>query len=279
VKATLIYDRSKWDGTFCREIVRFALQGKAELTILGVNPGDTVVPFPEEGPVYVCGLPLDEPFGKARSEPYDCPKHYHRLVWLHNDLDAIARTFTSVPGIRIPDVAVARLAYNWFVRQQANWDSGLSIEPPTQDDFRCHRVIEPPVLGLVQQISLWEYPPQIAREFFAGLACTPEADIYWALLLSPWSAQSDGFIEQMIDRGEKALRRSASAADLDQKDVSFKQPEGRKATDIELALLKELEQKEAVIKSLRAKLEKHFQEWLNAPEPQVRPPANTSPGV
>ena len=232
--ATLIFNRSGWDGIFCREIIRYALQGKADLVSIGWQPGDEPLSFPSAGPVYVCGLPLDDPFGQDHQHPYDCPILFQRLVWLDNSQLALFRTDPAVPGLRYPGVAVSRLAYNWFVVKQSLWDAGAELFPPTEQDFLFKRVVEPPALRLVQSFYHDKVPSAESQDFLSGLDTLENID--WPVLLSPWGSEGEKYIEYVTRRGESLRQRAPYAAR-------------------EKQLLAEIERKDTVIRSLRAKLE------------------------
>jgi hypothetical protein len=273
-ETTVIYDSSTWDGIFCREIIRFALQGKSdEVTTIDWRPGRQSLVFPE-GNVYVVGLRLDDTFGMPYQNPYDCQKLWHRLVWLHNDQSAIDRTDPGVPGIRIPDVAVCRLAYHWFVRIQEQWDNGENICPPTLEDFQQGRVVEPVALILLQEYYHWAYPSPNAMAFVAGLQMRDK--INWPRLLSP--VPGDRYVAEICRAGVVGPEPAPVSLSFDMLVELRCHLDGLQITSENIGFIRrELfvpwnSAWNGIVRDETAKRE-------NKGAPQVKPPANNSPGV
>jgi hypothetical protein len=199
-KNTIIYNAHSWDGIFCREVALKALREKPNVTVLSWEPGDPALEFPDEGHVYVLGLPLDAPFGSQ--VPYDCENIWHRLTWIHNHPDAIRNTEGGVPGLRTTEVANCRLAYAHFFSQEG---------PPTKANFLFNEVEEPYSLRLVQDQNK-HVSEEDTTAFFRGLSRL-QRQPDWNLLLSEELAVCLPYIKALIQLGglhriSKASRRN-----------------------------------------------------------------------
>lgn len=178
-KVTVIYHRADFDGLFCRAIAKKFLPG-AEL--IGWDHGDAKLPFPPEGVVYVLDLSPD------CFETIPVPGGL-RLVWIDHHESSIKKWDAPesgvITGARINGVAACRLAWQWFLLQEA-WDPRELHPPgdfPAKIEFIERTVREPLAVRLAGEYDVWDKRDPHADIFQFGLRSRELSDLAWAQLL------------------------------------------------------------------------------------------------
>lgn len=190
---TVIYHSADYDGIFCREIARKFLP---DATLIGWNFGDKLIPFPEEGTVYVLDLPLDREF--VGSSPWDSQKN--RIIWIDHHKSAMDSHPKDIPGYRIDGVAACRLAWQWFSATL----TGIPHDLPERQDFIERNVIEPLAVRLAGEYDIWDKRDPAADVLQYGLRC--HDDVKWEELLAPEKFPSNGpnYLESVLLDGMSA---------------------------------------------------------------------------
>jgi hypothetical protein len=182
VMDTLIHHSADYDGLFCREIAKRHLPGAQ---IIGWDFGQPLLPFPEEGIVYIMDLPpnIFEPMPSIEVMR-------QRVVWIDHHKSAIAKwDRLEIPGYRIDGVAACRLTWQFF----KHWFA-------LKEDFLKRRVSEPLAVTLAGEYDVWQHVNSKGADltFQFGLDTQPEPA--WDKLLS----DSSSYAMLLIHAGEHA---------------------------------------------------------------------------
>lgn len=202
----VIYHKADFDGLFCREIARKFLGTTAEY--IGWDYGDTKIPFPAEGAVYVLDL-SPECFERPQVEPYEA----QRLIWIDHHKSAIDRFNPEIPGYRIDGVAACRLAWQWFYLQGAPatiW--------PDKAGYVERRVREPLAVRLAGEYDIWDKRDENAEVFQFGLRSIELDNEHWDELLNP---HSDGMLVERFLEAGRLLQRYQRECDKTSMGRSF----------------------------------------------------------
>ncbi len=86
MKNTVIYHSADFDGLFCREIARKFLP---DSELIGWDFGDTPLPIPDEGNIYILDLPVDRVFNLSLAPYSDNAPLLRRIVWIDHHKSSI----------------------------------------------------------------------------------------------------------------------------------------------------------------------------------------------
>lgn len=172
MKTTVIFHAADYDGLFCREIARKFLP---DAELIGWDYGDTKIPFPTDGAVYVLDLSPDC-FERPQIEPYEA----QRLIWIDHHKSAIEKFNAQIPGYRIDGVAACRLAWQWFT--QLGTAPGPDHGLPTFDQFKDRKVSEPLAVRLAGEYDVWDHRDNDADVAFQ-FGLDSQKSIKWDQLL------------------------------------------------------------------------------------------------
>jgi oligoribonuclease NrnB/cAMP/cGMP phosphodiesterase (DHH superfamily) len=161
MKNTVIYHSADYDGIFCREIARRFLPN-AEL--IGWNHGDSKIPMPAEGTVYILDLSPD----CLCDNPYIEGTVWNQIIWIDHHKTSIEKWTGSIPGYRIDGVAACRLAWQWFTNavnrpctcevphSEGHYDYCLKMRYPTKEEYTHRKVSEPLAVRLAGEYDIWD---------------------------------------------------------------------------------------------------------------------------
>lgn len=210
---TVIYHSADFDGIFCREIAKKFL-GDKDVSYIGWNFGDSLIPFPDEGIVYVLDLSpecftLTKDNLPTRSDG-DFDGNLHRLIWIDHHKTSIEKFHSFISGYRIDGVAACRLAWQWFRCVDGNAkreesEIGIPIRPagvlPMVQDFKHREVEEPYAVTLAGEYDIWDKRDPNAETFQYGLQTWKTS---FESLLSDDIAISQSEAFKVIDWGKTA---------------------------------------------------------------------------
>jgi hypothetical protein len=170
-RTTVIYHSADFDGIFCREIAKKFLP---DAELIGWNHGDPLIPFPEEGYVYLLDL-------SPQCLVFPPPEFgMSRLFWIDHHATAIAKFPSSIYGYRIDGVAACRLAWQWFNNDHADFHSlGL----PKKEHYVDRIVDEPYAVRLAGEYDIWDKRDPNADIFQMGLRSQELTPEVWKNLL------------------------------------------------------------------------------------------------
>lgn len=182
MKTTVIYHSADFDGIFCREIARKFLP---DAELIGWNFGDPLIPFPEDGDVYILDLSPDCFDREARC--WDT----RRLIWIDHHKTSIEKFSAQIKGYRIDGVAACRLAWQWFTLVDGNTsfrNVGNSIRAagvlPMIQHFKNREVNEPYAVCLAGEYDIWDKHDPNADKLQYGLRVEELTPADWDALLS-----------------------------------------------------------------------------------------------
>lgn len=209
-KTTVLFHSADYDGLFCREIARKFLP--ADTQFIGWDFGDKTIEIPD-GKIYVLDLPVDKPLGLTLHSPavtVDAPANIpkletlSRIVWIDHHKSAIESHPSDIPGYRIDGVAACRLAWQWFTNDGSPHLGGYKSDPelPTKEEFVNRKVYEPLAVRLAGEHDIWDHRDPRASLLQFGLDSVKEID--WDRALSTLGVTSDGYVDQLCERGEAA---------------------------------------------------------------------------
>ena len=191
-KSLVIFHSADFDGIFCREIAKKFLGDTAEY--VGWTHGDPLIPFPSEGAVYVMDL--------SPECLSNIPAHQERMIWIDHHKSAIEKFSPGIAGLRIDGVAACRLAWQWFISDNAaNWirphlSDILASAFPDKSEFYDHKVSEPLAVRLAGEYDCWDKRDPRADLLQHGLRSKELTDLDWAFLLNtdiPENLKGTGF--------------------------------------------------------------------------------------
>lgn len=171
---TCIYHRADFDGIFCREVAKRALEDTAEF--IGWDYGDPVPVVPPEEMLFMLDISVEGLM--------DHPN----LVWIDHHKSAIGKYPAAISGYRLDGVAACRLAHQWF---SSNGDL------PSKSDFIERRVTEPLAVRLAGEYDIWDKRDPRAELFQHGLRSRELTDEVWDNLLTHGS-----LVNTLLEQGK-----------------------------------------------------------------------------
>lgn len=191
MKTTVIYHSADFDGLFCREIAEKFLP---DAELIGWDWGQPLIPFPDEGLVYILDLSPDC-LAECSTDCID------RIIWIDHHKSAIEKWASTIPGFRIDGVAACRLAWQWFLEtmtKELTQFSRTCWTGASKDNFINRTVSEPYAVQLAGEYDIWDKRNPDAEVFQMGLRSEPAAILDWEKLLS---TNSDFYIDALLSRG------------------------------------------------------------------------------
>ena len=212
MKSLVIYHSADFDGIFCREIAKKFLGDTAEY--VGWTHGDPLIPFPSEGTVYVMDL--------SPECLSNIPAHQERMIWIDHHKSAIEKFSPGIAGLRIDGVAACRLAWQWFIHDNAaNWirpylSDILASAFPDKSEFYDHKVSEPLAVRLAGEYDCWDKRDPRADLFQHGLrSCDLTDDIWCSMLANPDCIErEDSAVKFLLENG-KAIQYAKTQENKD----------------------------------------------------------------
>lgn len=194
---TVIYHSADFDGIFCREIAKKFLP---DATLIGWNFGDSLIPFPKDGIVYILDLSPDCLEAQVPNPPNTDNKS--RMIWIDHHKTSIEKWSADIPGYRIDGVAACRLAWQWFK---------FNGEPTsTKEHFVGRIVSEPLAVQLAGEYDIWDKRNPWAETFQYSLRAV-EPD-WTMLLLPPEDKRGDEYVLELLKQGD-AVQKYAQNVD------------------------------------------------------------------
>lgn len=196
MKTTVIYHRADFDGIFCREIAKKFLP---DAELIGWHYGDALIPFPNEGVVYVLDL---------SPECFEGLPHraVSNLIWIDHHKSAIDKFPKDITGYRIDGVAACRLTWQWFYTYN---NARNPIAPPdftlaAKEEYVGRKVSEPLAVRLAGEYDIWDKRDPDADLFQHGLRSQDLSDDDWhSLLLSQRDTQAEfDLVKRLLEQGE-----------------------------------------------------------------------------
>lgn len=197
MKTTVIYHSADYDGIFCREIARKFLP---DAELIGWNFGDSKIPLPKTGPVYVFDLPIECLDVDLALKDYG--KEWHRISWIDHHKTSIDKWdsgLSKLTGLRIDGVAACRLAWQYFTKL----NRGESISTLTKQLFIDRKVEEPIAVRLAGEYDIWDKRDPDAETFQYGLRGRELTNQIWNTLLS---FNGGKLVENMLSEGASIQR-------------------------------------------------------------------------
>lgn len=192
MKTTIIHHSADFDGLFCREIAKKFLP---DAQVIGWDFGDTKIPFPTEGTVYILDL-SPECLG---GDTYDSS----RIVWIDHHKSSIEKWPSTIPGYRIDGVAACRLAWQWFTNVGGPVNTvpdQVGYHLPDLRAFKERQVHEPLAVRLAGEYDIWDKRDERAETFQFGLRSQDLSETDWFILLTG-DGPSDHLVERLLAQG------------------------------------------------------------------------------
>jgi len=205
MKATVIHHSADFDGLFCREIAGKFLP---DAELIGWDYGDSKIPAPEEGTIYVLDLSPVCLGPSAQPEAITAPgRMLDRVIWIDHHKSAIDEYDRTIPGYRIDGVAACRLAWQWFSigehNAQNQTNEHLIIPLPGKQDFVDRSVSEPLAVRLAGEYDIWDKRDPDAELFQAGLRSRDLAGEWgWSKLLGDDPLEAKICVNTLLKNGE-----------------------------------------------------------------------------
>jgi oligoribonuclease NrnB/cAMP/cGMP phosphodiesterase (DHH superfamily) len=172
MKITVIHHSADFDGLFCREIARKFLPNS---DFFGWDYGQPLIPFPDEGPVYILDLSPDC-LAECSIDVVD------RIIWIDHHKSAIEKWAKTIPGYRIDGVAACRLAWQWFSYADQGMLNG-DFAMPDKQHFIDRQVQEPLAVRLAGEYDIWDKREPAAETLQYGLRAQELHPDHWKVLL------------------------------------------------------------------------------------------------
>lgn len=144
MKTKVIYHSADFDGIFCREIAKQALQNQSliahDLNFIGWNHGDEKIPYNKEDITFILDL-SPECLADYNGEVEE------NIFWIDHHKTAIEKFNPLLKGYRIDGVAACRLTWQWFNNK---------LDLPNKEAFVNREVDEPLSVQLAGEYDVWD---------------------------------------------------------------------------------------------------------------------------
>lgn len=195
-KTTVIYHRADYDGLFSAAVCSKFLP---DAELIGWDFGDTLVPLPLEGDVYIVDLSPDCLEGSS-----DYVQAFTRLIWIDHHKSSIDKYAEAPPfkGYRIDGVAACRLCWAWFMAEHNDPVHGMLA---TKTEFVNRQVKEPLALTLAGEYDVWDKSDERADPFQFGLTANRETIESLKCLLDLSEPNHSTHVAELVDIGKKCM--------------------------------------------------------------------------